>query len=288
MPADLQAMVDSVHRTPANNTKKLVAALAPLEQYGLDPTQQAVVGFGRFPVAGPANWSDDWWFPRFGPGWRLHQGLDIFAAYGTPVRAPVDGTVRIHDGGLGGLSVYVTQPDRTYWYMAHLSGVAAGLAEGAVVKTGQVVGYVGTSGNARGGAAHLHFEVHPRGGPAIPPKPVVDKFVNDALGLVPQLLDIYARSRGQAPAAAAAAAVVAPEPAIDTLSPRQAVLWATAANPTGGTIRLVEQDARLAASKIDWVAVQQRVAEEQEADRAAWFLLRPLIPEALARLMEYG
>jgi murein DD-endopeptidase MepM/ murein hydrolase activator NlpD len=285
MPAELQAMVDSVRRTPANNTKKLVAALEPLGQYGLDPTQRAIVGFGRFPVAGPTNWSDDWWYPRFGPGWRLHQGLDMFAAYGTPVRAPVDGTVRIHDGGLGGLSVYVTQPDRTYWYMAHLSGVAEGLAEGATVRTGQVVGYVGDSGNARGGAPHLHFEIHPRGGPAIPPKPVVDKFVVDALGLVPRLLQLYAQSPQQGPPADAPV-LAAPEPVIDTLSPRQAVLWAAAANPAGGTIRLIEEDARLAASQIDWAALERRAAREQAAERSAWALLRPLTHPALARLLE--
>jgi murein DD-endopeptidase MepM/ murein hydrolase activator NlpD len=273
-------MVDSVRRTPANNTKKLVAALAPLQQYGLDPTQQAIVGFGRFPVAGAASWSDDWWFPRFGPGWRLHQGLDIFAPYGTPVRAPVDGTVRVTNSGIGGLAVYVRQPDRTYWYMCHLSGLAAGIAEGVTVKTGQVVGYVGTSGNARGGPSHMHFEIHPKGGPAVPPKPVVDRFVTDATNLVPQLLDAYAKA--YANRTPVTVPVAAPEPAIEALSPRAALLWATAANPAGGTLRLVEADALAAVDRIDWSAVVAASADRAAAVEASRAMLLPLVPRALA------
>ncbi|MCU1485264.1 MAG: Peptidase [Actinomycetia bacterium] len=279
-PPELQAMVDSVRRTPANNTKKLVAALAPLQQYGLDPTQQAIVGFGRFPVAGVASWSDDWWFPRFGPGWRLHQGLDIFAPYGTPVRAPVDGTVRVTNSGIGGLAVYVRQPDRTYWYMCHLSGLAAGIAEGVTVKTGQVVGYVGTSGNARGGPSHMHFEIHPKGGPAVPPKPVVDRFVADAMNLVPQLLDAYAQA--DANRTPVTVPVAAPAPAIEALSPRAALLWATAANPAGGTLKLVEADALAAVDRIDWSAVVAASAERAAAVEASRALLLPLVPVALA------
>jgi murein DD-endopeptidase MepM/ murein hydrolase activator NlpD len=275
-------MVDSVRRTPANNTRKLLDALAPLEQFGLDPTQRAVVGFGRFPVAGVATWTDDWWFPRFGPGWRLHQGLDIFATYGTPVRAPVDGTVRIKNGGLGGIAVYVVQPDKTYWYLAHLAGVVDGLVEGATVKTGQVVGYVGDSGNARGGAPHVHLEVHPRGGGPIPPKPIVDKFVADAITLAPQLIQAYAAAPQQA-AGPTPAVVAPPEPELVTLSPRKALLWASAANPAGGTLRLVEADARDAASRIDWARVEAAAIARKLAEERAWLMLRPLVPDALAR-----
>lgn len=284
MPADLRAMVDSVVRTPANNTRGLLAALAPLGQYGLDETQRAMAGFGRFPVAGEATWSDDWWFPRFGPGWRLHKGVDIFAAYGTPVRAPVDGVVRVTNHGLGGLAVYVRQPNQTYFYMAHLSGIAAGMADGVTVKTGQVVGYVGDSGNAKGGKAHLHFEVHPNGGPAVPPKPVIDRFVSDALGLVPGLLDAYAKAyAGRVPAAVPAEGTPsAPLPEVSTLSPRAALLWAAAANPAGTTLRLVEADARAAAAGIDWSAAaaasRQQAAAEQSVNR--W--LSPLVPRALS------
>lgn len=288
MPAHLQAMMNSVRRTPANNTRGLLAALSPLEQYGLDQTQQALVGFGRFPIAGETVWSDDWWFPRFGPGWRLHQGIDMFAAHGTPVRAPVDGHIRVTNGGLGGLSVYVVQPDRTYWYLTHLSGIAEGIAEGVQVKTGQVVGYVGTSGNAAGGKPHLHLQIHPKGGPPVPPKPIIDRFVTDAMALVPQVLEAYAGAAAgapaEAPAAAAAAAAViaaAPEPDIVSLTPRAALLWATAANPTGGTLRLVEADAMAAAERIDWSEVVLDAAEREQERANVDLLLAPLVPGPL-------
>lgn len=285
MPPELQAMMNSVVRTPANNTRKLVAALAPLEQYGLDATRRAVVGFGRFPVAGEAVWSDDWWFPRFGPGWRLHQGIDIFAPHGTPVRAPVDGRVRVKDGGLGGLSVYVTQPDGTYWYLTHLSGIAQGIAEGVAVKTGQVVGFVGTSGNAAGGKPHLHMQIHPRGGPAIPPKPVIDRFVSDALGLVPQLLDAYAKAYAAGQQAPVDVPVAAPAPELVTLTPRKALLWASAASPAGGTLRLVENDALAVAGRIDWTAEAASSLERARAEEQAELWLRPLVPERLALVL---
>jgi murein DD-endopeptidase MepM/ murein hydrolase activator NlpD len=246
-PAELQAMVDSVRRTRANDTRALVAALAPLERYGLDATQRAVVGFGRFPVAGVATWSDDWWFPRFGPGWRLHLGLDIFAPAGTPVRAPVDGTVDVRNGGLGGLSVYVRQPDGTYWYLAHLAGLGPGIASGVAVRTGEVVGYVGDSGNARGGLPHLHFEIHPRGGPPVPPKPVVDRFVADALALAPQVVGAYARAYQPAQPSP-----LAPAPVLPGLTADAAVLWMSALSPTAGTLRLVEAAALDVVDRIDW------------------------------------
>jgi murein DD-endopeptidase MepM/ murein hydrolase activator NlpD len=281
MPSELQAMANSVVRTRANNTTKLVAALAPLSAYGLDDTQRAIVGFGRFPVAGLANWSDDWWLPRFGPGWRLHQGLDIFAAYGTPVRAPVDGRVRVTNSGIGGLAVYVIQANRTYWYMCHLSGLGDGIVEGATVTTGQVVGYVGDTGNAKGGAPHLHFEIHPNGGPAVPPKPVVDRFVSDALTLAPQLLDAYAKAYrpGQV-----GPQIAIPEPELPTITPRAALLWASAANPTGGTLRLVEVDARAAADRIDWAAVAAAAAARTQLEEQVRLWFRPLVPAALARV----
>jgi murein DD-endopeptidase MepM/ murein hydrolase activator NlpD len=278
------ALKNSVKRTRANNTRALLAALAPLEQYGLDETHRALVGFGRFPIAGTAGWSDDWWLPRFGPGWRLHEGLDIFASMGTPVRAPVDGKVRITNGGLGGLAVYVTQPNRTYWYMAHLSGVAPGIAEGAEVHTGDVVGFVGDSGNARGGPPHLHFEIHPVGGPPIPPKPVVDKFVADALARVPALLDAYAKAYAAGTQTTQPPPAL-PDPDLTSLTARDAMLWASAVNPASGTFRLVEADAEEALASIDWDAeAEARADAAMEHQRArAWVL--PLVPFQLARML---
>jgi hypothetical protein len=282
--------MNSIHRTPANNTKKLLFALAPLQQYGLTETQAAIVGFGRFPVAGLASYSHDWWFPRFGPGWRLHEGTDIFAARGTPVRAPVDGTVKIHNGGLGGLAVYVVQPDGTYWYLAHLAGTAAGLAEGASVKTGDVVGFVGDSGNARGGPTHVHFEVHPGGGGPIDPKAVLDQFISDALAMAPKVVASYAAA-AQTGTAAPTVAAPAPAPRVvaAALSPRAALLWTTSVSPTGGAIHLAEAEAARVASGIDWSHQQvddgvtdfdRRIAKQL----AAWWV-EPLMHPLLARYL---
>jgi hypothetical protein len=191
-PADLAARRDSVQRTGPSNTQALIDALAPLGAYGLTPEQIAQIGFGRFPVGGYATYTHDWWFPRFGPAWRLHEGTDIFAAAGTPVRSPTEGTVRLVTGGLGGITVYVVEPNGTYYYLAHLAGRAPGLVEGASVTTGQVVGFVGTSGNAQGTPPHLHFEVHPNGGGPIDPKPVLDQFLADAKAGSANLLSAYA------------------------------------------------------------------------------------------------
>ena len=288
-PAALRALMDSIVRTPANDTGALLRALAPLERFGLDPTQQAIVGFGRFPVAGMARYTHDWWFPRFGPGWRLHQGTDIFAPFGTPVRAPVDGRVRLRDGGLGGITVYVVEPDGTYWYLAHLSGRAPDLVEGAPVRTGQVVGFVGTSGNARGTPPHVHIQIHPGGGPPVDPKPVLDRLIADALANAPAVIAAYERAAGATGAvpAGAVAVPVPEEPDLEaTRPPRQALLWASSFGSTGGALQLAEAEALRAAEDVDW-ATQQAAAEARaQAELRANAVLGPLTPRLLAAALD--
>ncbi|HEX6367754.1 MAG TPA: M23 family metallopeptidase [Longimicrobium sp.] len=94
-------------------------------------------------------------------GGRAHKGVDIFAARGTPVLAAAAGTIVKRDSnGIGGLSVYERDLDgRTIYYYAHLNGWRAGLKEGDLVRQGDVIGYVGSTGNVSG-APHLHFSVH--------------------------------------------------------------------------------------------------------------------------------
>jgi hypothetical protein len=82
--------------------------------------------------------------------------------------------------------------------------------------------------------------------------------------------------------------VAPPEPELETLTPREALLWASAANPAGGTLRLVEADARDAARRIDWDRIEARAAARQRAQRRAWLVLRPLVPDALAKALEAG
>ena len=92
---------------------------------------------------------------------RSHNAIDIIAARGTPVLAAVDGQVkRLFTSDKGGLTLYQIGPDeRTVLYYAHLDGYAPGIAEGKFLRQGEVLGYVGDTGNATPGNFHLHFAV---------------------------------------------------------------------------------------------------------------------------------
>lgn len=92
-------------------------------------------------------------------GRRIHNALDIMAARGTPVVAAGDGTVaKAYRHPLGGLCVYQYDEDGEYVYLyAHLDSFAPGLAAGAPLRRGDLVGYVGSTGNAPERAPHLHF-----------------------------------------------------------------------------------------------------------------------------------
>ncbi len=120
-----------------------------------------------FPVARPYAYSDTWLAPRRG---HRHQGCDVFAARGTPCYACVSGRVRTGYGRNAGKTIYLYGDSGDLFYYMHLNGYAVTSGH---VEAGQVIGYVGDSGNARGGACHLHFEVHPDGGRAINPYPIL-------------------------------------------------------------------------------------------------------------------
>jgi murein DD-endopeptidase MepM/ murein hydrolase activator NlpD len=92
---------------------------------------------------------------------RRHEALDIMAPRGTRVLAAADGkVVKLFNSKPGGLTVYEFDPTRTYaYYYAHLDRYADGLQEGMELKRGDLVGYVGSTGNARAEAPHLHFAV---------------------------------------------------------------------------------------------------------------------------------
>jgi len=154
----------------------------------MTPQEALALGMGQFPMLGVANWTDDWLDPRSGPPPHLHQGTDVFAAFDTPVRSPVDGVVRFEDSGLGGKGAFVTAPDGTYYYLAHLKSFNADVGSGAAVKLGQVIGFNGDSGNAKGGAPHVHFEIHPQGGAGVNPKPILDAWLAAAVAKAPALI----------------------------------------------------------------------------------------------------
>ena len=93
---------------------------------------------------------------------RHHQGIDIFARRGTPVVAAVEGEVtRVGQDRLGGNVVWVAGAGMRLYYYAHLEAFADGIAPGRAVRPGTLLGYVGTTGNARGTPPHLHFGVYP-------------------------------------------------------------------------------------------------------------------------------
>jgi murein DD-endopeptidase MepM/ murein hydrolase activator NlpD len=94
-------------------------------------------------------------------GARQHLALDIMAPHGTPVLAAVDGRIwKLRSNNLGGTTIYaVDREERFVFYYAHLQGYRDGLAEGTTLAKGDVIGYVGSSGNASPAAPHLHFQL---------------------------------------------------------------------------------------------------------------------------------
>ncbi|TAA38439.1 M23 family metallopeptidase [Pseudoxanthomonas winnipegensis] len=113
---------------------------------------------------------------------RVHDAIDIMAPTGTPVLAVADGTVeKLFDSKRGGLTIYQFEPSgRLAYYYAHLQRYADGLQEKQPIKRGQVIGYVGSTGNASPDAPHLHFAIFQLGpekqwwkGTAVNPYPVL-------------------------------------------------------------------------------------------------------------------
>jgi murein DD-endopeptidase MepM/ murein hydrolase activator NlpD len=94
-------------------------------------------------------------------GTRAHEAIDILAPRNTPVKAVEDGTIaRLFESKAGGTTIYQFDPTEQYcYYYAHLERYAPGLKEGDKVRKGQVIGFVGTSGNAPKNTPHLHFAV---------------------------------------------------------------------------------------------------------------------------------
>ena len=119
------------------------------------------------PMAGSSSYADGWGNPR--SGGRRHQGVDMMASTGTPLVAVVSGSVTFKHNSLGGNSIWLKGSNGDSYYYAHLSAYEGSSRD---VSQGEVVGYVGDTGNARG-APHLHFEVHPGGGAAVNPYPYV-------------------------------------------------------------------------------------------------------------------
>ncbi|HET7486702.1 MAG TPA: M23 family metallopeptidase [Acidimicrobiales bacterium] len=138
--------------------------------------QAVSLGGVAFPVGGEHRFGDTFGAPRMTgtPYAHSHEGTDVFAPSGTPVLAFERGVVtRLGTDLLGGIKAWLVGQSGTTYYYAHLLGYAPGLADGQVVEAGQAIGYVGNTGNAATTPAHLHFELHPGGGPAVDPYPTL-------------------------------------------------------------------------------------------------------------------
>jgi murein DD-endopeptidase MepM/ murein hydrolase activator NlpD len=129
------------------------------------------VGIEALPMQGPCWFTDDWGDPR--GGGRTHQGTDLFAKVGSYVYAVVDGTLTRRaweqPGSRSGNAWWLTSADGsgTYYFYAHLADFAPGLEVGSRVEAGEIIGFMGNTGNSA--FPHLHVEIHPNGGGPVNP-----------------------------------------------------------------------------------------------------------------------
>jgi murein DD-endopeptidase MepM/ murein hydrolase activator NlpD len=126
----------------------------------------APAALDRCPAPG-ARFMNDWGFPRADTG--THQGTDLLGKRGSQIIAATGGTATQIVGTIGGKQVKLTADDGTLYWYAHLDS----FGKSGRVKAGAVIGAMGDTGDARGGPVHLHFEVHPGGGSAVNPYPLL-------------------------------------------------------------------------------------------------------------------
>lgn len=170
-----EAPNDSAEATPVTS-----APAAPISVATPPPTK---AGDGLLiPVQGKTAADLDDTFTDARSEGRSHDAIDIMATAGTPVLAVADGQVeKLFDSERGGLTIYQFEPSGQYaYYYAHLQRYADGLVEKQTIRRGQVIGYVGSTGNANPDAPHLHFAIFVLGkerhwweGTAINPYPLL-------------------------------------------------------------------------------------------------------------------
>jgi Transglycosylase-like domain/Peptidase family M23 len=139
-----------------------VAPTPPFGGFGSPSTAMPTLEGGPyvFPVFGPAAFVDTFGAPRATVSW--HHGDDILAPAGSPILAVAAGTLfSVGWNDIGGKRLWLRDRQGNEFYYAHLSAFSPIAVEGARVAAGEVLGYVGTTGDAEGTPAHLHFEIHP-------------------------------------------------------------------------------------------------------------------------------
>ena len=123
------------------------------------------------PIAGPNSFIDSWGYPR--SGGRTHEGTDMMSADGTPVVAITDGTITFAGYGesAGNWIILTGRDGNDYWYLHNRQNIKTS----GSVRVGEQIATVGNTGNASGGATHVHFEYHPGGGGPVNPYPLVSQ-----------------------------------------------------------------------------------------------------------------
>ena len=142
------------------DTSALVALAARLRSFGLGESYVRHHAFAPFIVEGRAHWTNDWGALRRDPDgtWRRHLGDDVFCERGAPVLAAERGRLEFATDSLGGRVARLHRDAGGYFYYAHLSGWNTEVLDsGDRVSPGDVIGFCGNSGNAVGGATHVHF-----------------------------------------------------------------------------------------------------------------------------------
>ncbi len=144
------------------------AAAPPAKHKAPSASTPPVISGGSWPcpVAGPNAFGDTWGAPR--SGGRKHEGVDMMSPAGTPVVAVVAGSAVMKTANLGGNVIWLAGVDGNSYFYGHLS---AWEGTSRTVSTGEVIGYVGATGNTT--ANHLHFGIYPGGGAAVNPYPIV-------------------------------------------------------------------------------------------------------------------
>ena len=180
--SDPAAAIDVLATAPAASAPPPRAAGVPIAPAAETATPALPADGLLLPVQGiAADQLRDTFEEARGSG-RVHDAIDILAPAGTPVLAVADGTVeKLFDSERGGTTLYQFNRERTHaYYYAHLQGYAPGISERQPLRRGQLIGYVGSSGNASADAPNLHFAVFELGperrwweGTAVNPYPLL-------------------------------------------------------------------------------------------------------------------
>ena len=192
--SEQQGIVNEIDRKRAQATK-LYNSMKKKYQQSITPPALPPSGppppgykgvFQRCPVGDPKAQTDSFGAPRYAGGFHYHMGNDIMAPAGVPIYAPFDGVARQDPNTLGGLAVIVTG-SAGWVYNAHLSAYTS--SSSGSVHAGDVIGYVGNSGDAVGGPTHDHFEFHPSVMPSSwPASPYGYSVIGSAINPYPLLI----------------------------------------------------------------------------------------------------